>query len=178
MNVNRATSDLTYNLQEEGTSLSKGYTTYIKSPLGPLQVKSKEEGLTAIKYCDNDPPELSDGNQNPILKKTVNQLKEYFEGERKSFDIPLLLKGTHFQQTVWEQLQQIPYGQTITYGELAKRLGDPQKARAVAGANGLNPIPIIIPCHRVIGSDDQLTGYSGGIERKQYLLQLEGALLL
>ncbi|NIT57193.1 MAG: hypothetical protein GWN00_13460, partial [Aliifodinibius sp.] len=101
MNVNRATSDYTYNLREEVTSLSKGYTTYIKSPLGPLQVKSKEDGLTAINYCNNDLPKLSDGNQNPILKKTVNQLKEYFEGERKSFDIPLVLKGTHFQQTVW-----------------------------------------------------------------------------
>lgn len=158
--------------------MSKGYTTYTQSPVGPLQVKAKKEGLTAINYYDDDPPESLDKQQHPVLKKTIDQLNEYFDGKRKSFDIPLILKGTNFQQKVWEQLQQIPYGQTITYSELATRLGDPQKARAVAGANGLNPIPIVIPCHRVIGADNKLTGYSGGIERKQFLLQLEGALLL
>ncbi len=146
--------------------------------MGSLQVKAKEEGLTAINYYDDDPPESLDQPQHPVLKKTIDQLNEYFDGKRKTFDIPLILKGTNFQQKVWKQLQQIPYGQKITYSELATRLGDPQKARAVAGANGLNPIPIIIPCHRVIGADNKLTGYSGGIERKQFLLQLEGALLL
>jgi len=146
--------------------------------VGSLQVKAKEEGLTAINYYDDDPPESLDQPKHPVLKKTIDQLNEYFDGKRKTFDIPLILKGTNFQQKVWKQLQQIPYGQKITYSELATRLGDPQKARAVAGANGLNPIPIIIPCHRVIGADNKLTGYSGGIERKQFLLQLEGALLL
>lgn len=158
--------------------MPKDYTTYTQSPLGSLQLKAEEKGLTAISYYDGNAPELSSGHQHPILKKTIDQLDKYFEGTRKTFDIPLVLKGTNFQQKVWEQLQQIPYGQTITYSALAKRLGDPQKARAVAGANGLNPIPIIIPCHRVIGADNKLTGYSGGIERKQFLLQLEGALLL
>lgn len=158
--------------------MSKDYTTYTQSPVGSLQVKAKEEGLTAINYYDDDPPESLDQPQHPVLKKTIDQLNEYFDGKRKTFDIPLILKGTNFQQKVWKQLQQIPYGQKITYSELATRLGDPQKARAVAGANGLNPIPIIIPCHRVIGADNKLTGYSGGIERKQFLLQLEGALLL
>ena len=157
--------------------MPKDYTTYIQSPLGFLQLKANEQGLIAINYYD-EPPESSNQHQLPVLKKTIAQLNEYFEGQRKSFDISLVLKGTNFQQKVWKQLQQIPYGQTITYSELAKRLGDPQKARAVAGANGLNPIPIIIPCHRVIGADNKLTGYSGGIERKQFLLQLEGALLL
>ena len=146
--------------------------------MGSLQVKAKEEGLTAINYYDDDPPESLDQPQHPVLKKTIDQLNEYFDGKRKTFDIPLILKGTNFQQKVWKQLQQIPYGQKITYSELATRLGDPQKARAVAGANGLNPIPIIIPCHRVIGADNKLTGYSGGIERKEFLLKLEGALLL
>lgn len=158
--------------------MSKDYTTYTQSPVGSLQVKAKEEGLTAINYYDDDPPESLDQPKHPVLKKTIDQLNEYFDGKRKTFDIPLILKGTNFQQKVWKQLQQIPYGQKITYSELATRLGDPQKARAVAGANGLNPIPIIIPCHRVIGADNKLTGYSGGIERKQFLLQLEGALLL
>ncbi|MDZ7659300.1 methylated-DNA--[protein]-cysteine S-methyltransferase [Fodinibius sp.] len=158
--------------------MSKDYTTYTQSPLGPLQIKADEKGLTAVNYCDDNPIESPDQHEQPVLTKTIDQLNEYFEGKRKTFDIPLVLKGTNFQQKVWKQLQQIPYGQTITYSELASRLGDTQKARAVAGANGLNPIPIIIPCHRVIGADNKLTGYSGGIERKQFLLQLEGALLL
>ena len=158
--------------------MSKDYTTYTQSPLGLLQLKANEQGLTVINYYDDAPPELLDHDQHPVLKKTIHQLNEYFEGQRKSFDTPLVLKGTNFQQKVWKQLLQIPYGHTISYSELAIRLGDPQKARAVAGANGLNPIPIIIPCHRVIGADNKLTGYSGGIERKQFLLQLEGALLL
>ena len=157
--------------------MSKDHITYIQSPLGILQLKANDQGLIAINYYDKNPPQSLD-QHHPVLKKTIDQLNKYFEEQRKSFDIPLVLKGTNFQQQVWKQLQQIPYGQTISYSELAKRLGDPQKARAVAGANGLNPIPIIIPCHRVIGADNKLTGYSGGIERKQFLLQLEGALLL
>ncbi|WP_445666231.1 methylated-DNA--[protein]-cysteine S-methyltransferase [Fodinibius sp. AD559] len=158
--------------------MSKDYTTYTQSPLGPLQVKAKEHGLTAINYCDDNPSESLDQHQHPVLTKTIDQLNEYFGGQRKTFDIPLILKGTNFQEKVWKQLQKIPYGQTISYSELAERLGDAKKARAVAGANGLNPIPIIIPCHRVIGADNKLTGYSGGIERKESLLKLEGALLL
>lgn len=158
--------------------MSKEYTTFTNSPLGFLQLKANERGLTVINYYNDTPPDSSDRPQNPVLTKAIDQLNEYFEGQRKSFDVPLVPKATNFQQKVWEELQQIPYGQTITYSELAKRLGDPKKARAVAGANGLNPIPIIIPCHRVIGADNKLTGYSGGIERKQFLLQHEGALLL
>jgi methylated-DNA-[protein]-cysteine S-methyltransferase len=158
--------------------LTKDYATYTQSPLGVLQVKANDQGLTAINYYDDNPSESIGRPQQRVLTKTIAQLNEYFDGKRKSFDIPLVLKGTDFQQKVWRQLQEIPYGQTITYSELAARLGDPQKARAVAGANGLNPIPIIVPCHRVIGADNKLTGYSGGIEKKQFLLQLEGALLL
>ena len=158
--------------------MSNDDITYTQSPVGPLQLKAIDEGLTAINYMDDTPSESLDQHQHPVLTKAVDQLNEYFEGNRKSFDIPLVLAGTNFQQTVWKKLQKIPYGQTITYRELAANLGDPQKARAVAGANGLNPIPIIVPCHRVIGADNKLTGYSGGIEKKQFLLQLEGALLL
>ncbi|MGM0546016.1 MAG: methylated-DNA--[protein]-cysteine S-methyltransferase [Bacteroidota bacterium] len=158
--------------------MQKHSITYTQSPLGTLQLTAVEHGLTAINYNNHNPTESLDQQQLPVLTKTIDQLNEYFEGQRKSFDIPLALNGTKFQQKVWKQLQQISYGQTITYSELAKRLGDPQKARAVAGANGLNPIPIIIPCHRVIGVDNKLTGYSGGIKRKEFLLKLEGALLL
>ena len=156
--------------------MAECYTTYVQSPLGTLQIIAEDQGLTTINYKEEKAPDSPD--KHPILAKTVDQLHEYFDRKRKSFDIPLVLKGTDFQQKVWKQLQQIPYGQTITYSALGKRLGDPQKARAVAGANGLNPIPIIIPCHRVIGTDNKLTGYSGGIARKEYLLQLEGALLI
>lgn len=158
--------------------MPKNYTTYLQSPLGTLHITAEEHGLTAVNYSNDISPESPYQTQHPILIKTIKQLNEYFDHKREGFDIPLVLKGTDFQQKVWQQLQQIPYGQTITYSELAKRLGDPQKARAVAGANGLNPIPIIIPCHRVIGADNKLTGYSGGIARKEFLLKLEGALLL
>jgi methylated-DNA-[protein]-cysteine S-methyltransferase len=151
--------------------------THYKSPIGWLTLTASANALRSITFLE-DQPISNSGSTNKILGLTINQLNEYFEGTRKYFDIPLGLEGTNFQQKVWKQLQQIPYGQTITYSELATRLGDPQKARAVAGANGLNPIPIIIPCHRVIGVDNKLTGYSGGIERKEFLLKLEGALLL
>jgi methylated-DNA-[protein]-cysteine S-methyltransferase len=109
------------------------------------------------------------------IKKVFSQLKEYFSRQRKIFDLPLELSGTDFQKKVWNALTKIPYGKTITYGELANRLGDKNYMRAVAAANGLNPIPIIIPCHRVIGSDGNLTGYGGGLDVKQKLLELEGS---
>jgi methylated-DNA-[protein]-cysteine S-methyltransferase len=101
------------------------------------------------------------------------QLQEYFAGELREFDIPLLMEGTEFQKRVWKTLQTIPYGETISYGELAKKIGDSKAVRAVGAANGQNPIPIIVPCHRVIGSDGSLTGFGGGIENKRKLLELE-----
>ncbi len=110
------------------------------------------------------------------LAAVTEQLGEYFAGERRSFDLPLAPSGSSFQQRVWEQLRRIEYGNTISYGELACRVGDPNAARAVGLANGANPIAIIIPCHRVIGADGSLTGYGGGIERKRVLLELEGSL--
>lgn len=108
-----------------------------------------------------------------IIEETRRQLDEYFRHERQAFDIPLLTAGTEFQESVWNSLMEIPYGQTITYGELATRLGKPAAVRAVANANGANAISIIIPCHRVIGSDNTLTGYGGGLEAKKFLLELE-----
>lgn len=111
-------------------------------------------------------------------QKVVNafkQLKEYFSRQRKEFDLPLEFSGTDFQKKVWDQLTKIPYGEVITYGELANRLGDKNLMRAVAAANGANPIPIIIPCHRVIGADGSLTGYGGGLDVKRKLLELEGS---
>lgn len=108
-----------------------------------------------------------------IIEETRRQLDEYFWHERQAFDIPLLTAGTEFQKSVWNSLMEIPYGQTITYGELATRLGKPAAVRAVANANGANAISIIIPCHRVIGSNNTLTGYGGGLEAKKFLLELE-----
>jgi methylated-DNA-[protein]-cysteine S-methyltransferase len=115
---------------------------------------------------------------NPEDLKVINvftQLKEYFNRQRKEFDLPLEILGTDFQKKVWDELTKIPYGETISYGELANRMGDKNLMRAVAAANGANPIPIIIPCHRVIGADGSLTGYGGGLDVKQKLLELEGS---
>lgn len=151
--------------------------SFYESPIGPLKITVSDNLLCSIEFLDKQPAHSSD-SENNIIAQTKNELKEYFNGDRTHFSVPLNLQGTDFQHSVWKLLQKIPYGQTVTYGELAQQLGDPDKARAVAGANGLNPIPIIIPCHRVIGADNKLTGYSGGIKRKEFLLQLEGALLL
>lgn len=111
-----------------------------------------------------------------VITKAAAQLDEYFARQRKEFDVPLLFAGTDFQQTVWNDLLRIPFGTTISYGEMARRIGMPKAVRAVANANGANAISIFAPCHRVIGSDHSLTGYGGGLEIKQALLQLEGAL--
>ena len=112
-----------------------------------------------------------------VLDRVESQLNEYFAGKRTTFDLPLEPSGTDFQLNVWELLRKIPYGVTTSYGELARRLGDPQASRAVGAANGANPIPIIVPCHRVVGSKGELTGFGGGIERKRWLLEHEGALI-
>lgn len=108
-----------------------------------------------------------------VIRKTIIQLDEYFHGNRRYFDIPLLFVGTDFQQHVWQQLLDIPYGKVLSYKELSEQLGNPKGVRAVANANGANAIAIIVPCHRVIGSDHSLTGYAGGIETKRFLLELE-----
>jgi methylated-DNA-[protein]-cysteine S-methyltransferase len=110
---------------------------------------------------------------NQVLDQTISELKEYFDGNRREFSVPLLPTGTKFQQTVWAELMNIPYGTTISYWGLAKRMGDPLLTRAVGTANGANPISIIIPCHRVIGANGHLTGYGGGIEKKRWLLDHE-----
>ena len=119
--------------------------------------------------------EFEDGTSE-IIKKTSQELDEFFAGERRAFDIPLLFVGTDFQKAVWNELLTIPYGKTISYGEMAERLGRPTAVRAVANANGANAISILAPCHRVIGSDHSLTGYGGGLAAKKMLLEIEGAL--
>lgn len=160
---------------------------HYRSPLGTLLIGSFGECLCLCDYeqgwhqSENEKrlkrllkAEFVEGTS-PVIEQTIEQLNEYFRGERKTFDLPLLPVGTDFQLKVWRALQDIPYGETITYAEEAARIGRPRSFRAVANANGRNPIAIVIPCHRVIGSNGTLTGYGGGMEAKQFLLELEGS---
>ena len=153
----------------------------MESPVGVLTLIASGEGLQAILW-DSDRTSLkyetllkgsSRDAGHSILTEAKMQLHEYFQGKRQVFDLPLILKGTDFQVQVWQQLLQIPYGQTLSYGEQAARMGDKNKARAVGRANGENPISIIIPCHRVIGKNGSLTGFGGGLAKKALLLKLE-----
>ena len=151
----------------------------IDSPVGPLMLAADDNGLRHIEFRDNrHPADRSDwhGGDNEILDATVVQLREYFDGERRDFDLPLAPQGTEFQRVVWQELARIPYGATISYAQLAQRVGNASAMRAVGAANGRNPLPIVLPCHRVIGADGSLTGFGGGLPTKQFLLRLEGAL--
>lgn len=153
-------------------------TSYFSSPVGWLELSTSESALKSIRYSKEPVAEQVPEKTNSIIHHTRKELTEYFSGDRKEFNIPLDPDGTTFQKKVWSLLKKISYGQTTTYGALADKLGDPNKVRAVGKANGNNPIPIIIPCHRIIGSGNRLVGYAGGIERKRFLLQHEGAVLL
>ena len=156
-----------------------------KSPLGELLIIADEQGLAGVwfikdsKYFDADEAERIEEKETKIIKDTKKWLNIYFDGEEPEFVPDIHLDGSAFQKSVWEKLLEIPYGVTTTYGEIAKELerelGDKVSAQAVGGAVGHNPISIIVPCHRVIGSDGDLTGYAGGLKRKKALLQLEGA---
>lgn len=143
----------------------------IKSPLGYTKILGDENGIASISVLNSEEKETE---IIPLsLQDCVQQLQDYFEGNRKSFSLTLNPKGTSFQKKVWNELQNIPFGKTITYLELSKRLGDVKAIRAAASANGKNPIWIVVPCHRVIGSDGSLIGYAGGLHRKQWLLEHE-----
>jgi methylated-DNA-[protein]-cysteine S-methyltransferase len=150
----------------------------IESPVGQLKLVASDKGLVAILW-ENDSPrrvrlsELVANEQQPVLVETERQLGEYFAGKRKTFSIALDMRGTRFQKNVWEALLAIPFGETRSYGQLAKQLGNPRATRAVGAANGRNPVSIIVPCHRVIGSSGKLTGFAGGLETKAHLLSLE-----
>lgn len=156
------------------------YSKLIESPVGPLQLVASEKGLCAINFNATKAHQqalagsMQDGTNHTLLVKAQKQLTEYFAGKRKEFDVLLDMQGTVFQIKAWKQLQKIPYGQTISYGEQARGMGDPKKARAVGAANGRNPLPIIVPCHRVIGSNGALVGFSSGVKIKEMLLELEG----
>ena len=144
--------------------------------IGPLVAFEADNALLGLFFAsDGDCPSLHDGTkrETPLLAEVGRQLTEYFAGTRREFDLPLIQCGTEFQRRVWAELKKIPYGKTISYGELAKKIGSPKAARAVGGANNKNPIAIVVPCHRVIGSGGALVGYAAGVDKKRFLLELE-----
>ncbi|MFT7465120.1 MAG: methylated-DNA-[protein]-cysteine S-methyltransferase [Pseudohongiellaceae bacterium] len=148
----------------------------IDSPLGPLCLRGTDAGLTAIEFAatlDLD-GQVPAATRSPLLLAAMAQLTEYFAGRRRQFELPLAPQGTEFQLAVWEQLRAVPFGETTSYGAMAKALGRPQASRAVGAANGANPLPIVVPCHRVVGADGALTGFGGGLGIKRQLLIHEG----
>jgi methylated-DNA-[protein]-cysteine S-methyltransferase len=154
--------------------------TTIDSPVGPLLLAASDGGMHLIEFHTPRYPMRRDAGwhegDNALLRMARRQLEEYFAGERRQFELPLAPQGTAFQCEVWHTLAAIPYGETISYAQLAQRVGKPSAVRAVGAANGRNPLPLVLPCHRVIGSDGSLTGFGGGLPTKQFLLQMEGAL--
>ena len=152
------------------------YYCYLKTPIGDLLLAGEDEALSLVAFPEGSmrrDPEPDWIYNEKKFADARQQLTEYFAGERKEFDLPLSLAGTEFQLRVLDELQRIPYGETTSYGDIAARIGKPKAMRAVGAANGRNPIPIIVPCHRVIGRSGDLTGFGGGLDAKQALLQLE-----
>lgn len=147
-----------------------------ESPVGPLLLTGDQRGLRRVYFMNGRRPKSPDPEwteDKKPFKEVLRQLRAYFDGQLKDFDLPLVLHGTEFQLRVWRRLQRIPYGETTSYGAIARELGNPEASRAVGLANGSNPIPIIVPCHRVIGSNGHLTGFGGGLPIKEKLLALE-----
>ena len=143
-------------------------TLNVDTPLGKMYFSGDDRCITGLSFG-----EVSEENPSPVLCEGARQLTEYFEGSRREFDLPIQPQGTEFQKSVWQALCEIPYGETRTYGEIARNVGNEKACRAVGMANNRNPIAIIIPCHRVVGSGGKLTGYAGGLDKKEFLLKLE-----
>lgn len=159
------------------------YHTTFASPVGALTLVASVDALVAVLWEDDTPDRVRLGamtqdDAHPVLIRVADQLTQYFAGERRVFDLPLDFRGTDFQQSVWQALLTIPFGETRSYADIARQIGRPSAIRAVGAANGRNPISIIAPCHRVIGTNGALTGFAGGLEAKRRLLQGEGAVLL
>jgi len=148
------------------------YISYLKSPIGQLKITADESSINSILFVFDD-TEMEVENDNEVLEICKEQLKEYFAGVRKEFNVNIHQEGTEFQQKVWAELIKIPYGKTVSYNDIARDIGGRNMMRAVGAANGKNLISIIVPCHRVIGSDGKLTGYAGGMWRKEWLLKHE-----
>ena len=143
----------------------------IKTPVGNLRISASDNGLLEVQFCQQAAGK--NGGNNPIIDTAVEQLNEYFAGQRRCFDLPLDLPGTEFQRRVWRQLLTVTCGDTASYGAIASAIGKPTASRAVGAANGRNPAAIVVPCHRIVGSSGALTGYAGGLERKRWLLAHE-----
>ena len=148
---------------------------YYESPIGLIEIGGTTTAVTQLNFVEQQRLGLE---ENEVIQETITQLDAYFKGQRQQFDIPLDLTGTHFQQTVWQQLLHVPYGQVASYQDIAHAINKPRAMRAVGAANGQNPVSIVVPCHRIIGSNGRLTGYGGGLWRKEWLLKHEGYLLL
>ena len=146
----------------------------LASPIGPLHLTARGDELTALYLPNADVPDEPKTRASDVLALAADQLREYFKGHRRAFDVPLAPEGTGFQKLVWNALCSIPFGVTRSYGDIAAKIGRPAASRAVGAANSKNPIAIIVPCHRVIGSNGTLTGYGGGLDRKRWLLAHEG----
>jgi methylated-DNA-[protein]-cysteine S-methyltransferase len=150
--------------------LNNSYYTFIETPIGILKITADKKSITGIIF---DPENTEGGKSNEIIELCKKELQEYFSGERKSFTVSVNQKGSRFQKKVWNELQKIPYGKTVSYGYIAERVGGKNFSRAVGSANNKNHIPIVVPCHRVVGSNGSLTGYAGGLWRKKWLIMLE-----
>ncbi|MBN2345362.1 MAG: methylated-DNA--[protein]-cysteine S-methyltransferase [Candidatus Aminicenantes bacterium] len=150
---------------------STSVSTYLRSPIGYLRITGNDKWLQAVAFCDQ--PGMQADAVPDILKRACQQLDEYFKGQRRKFELPLSLRGTSFQKKVWAALRKVPFGRTLSYGGVARAIGRPYSGRAVGGANHHNPVAIIVPCHRIIGHNGRLTGYGGGLWRKQWLLDHE-----
>ena len=154
---------------------------HLDSPIGVLTLVASDAGLTHLLFEGQEPADvglpadLAEADDDPALEAAATQLTQYFDGDRREFDVPLDLRGTDFQKDAWRALAGVPYGETRSYGEQADAIGRPGAFRAVGSANGRNPIPVILPCHRIVGADGSLTGFAGGLDTKRHLLNLEQA---
>ncbi len=146
------------------------YIAYMQSPIGLIEIQANKREIIRIEFAEE---KSLPSNMNPIIQEAIKQLEEYFFGERKVFDLPLKIFGSPFQEAVWKELLKIPYGMTLSYGNVAKNIGNYKASRAVGNANNKNKISIVIPCHRVIGASGKLVGYGGGVWRKKWLLEHE-----
>jgi methylated-DNA-[protein]-cysteine S-methyltransferase len=152
-------------------------TQFLDSPIGRLRLVSDGEHLVKIEFENQySGDEAANESSDPVLEASARQLKEYFAGKRRKFDLPLAAAGTDFQRSVWAALAAIPYGELRSYRDIAQSIAKPKAVRAVGAANGSNPLPIVVPCHRVIGADGSLTGFAGGLQAKTFLLELEGVI--
>ncbi|WP_299702451.1 methylated-DNA--[protein]-cysteine S-methyltransferase [uncultured Pontibacter sp.] len=154
----------------------QNYSTYLSTPLGLLRISGSEQGLAEVKFCEESETAIPEKQVPACLQDAQRQLEEYFAGSRRTFELRLAPLGTPFQQQVWQELQLIPFGKTSSYLAVSCAVSTEKAIRAVGAANGRNPLCIVVPCHRVIGSDGSLTGYAGGLWRKEWLLQHEGVL--